>query len=336
VLQPAATSAKSTSKKAAEASEFYPFTIDITLEKKGKLGIVIGEDNEGFVGISEIKEGVMSKWNVDNPDLAVEVGDWIIDLNGKGGKKKAVMAEIGEARILNMRILKALQPAATSAKSTSKKAAEASEFDPRCSASPIDITIDITLDKGDQGKLGMRIGENNEGKIGISEIYGGVMLKWNVKNPDLAVEVGDWIIDINGISGSRDGREALMAELTTAPILEMRIQKDRVENCVPLLESEIKEEMRCCCVVGGEFCAFSETKKGRNTCLTGRTELVAHNGQCVHMRMRSGFGFGWFPFKFLEVGHFGSKYEYSSKFSDCFLNPPKGAGKAACCPLLKR
>jgi len=85
------------------------------------------------------------------------------------------------------------------------------------------IEFTVTLDKGPCDKLGLDVGYwGAMDKLRIKKIKEGLVDKWNLANPRQCVRPGDYIMDINGISG--DGK-ALFQAVTSSQRLVIQITR---------------------------------------------------------------------------------------------------------------
>jgi hypothetical protein len=89
-----------------EDSSKAEFTITLT---KG-IGDGVGLDADWADGktltIVRIKEGLVSKWNSDNQDNQIKLGDSIVEINASRGDSKALLAIVKEATTLKMSIIR--------------------------------------------------------------------------------------------------------------------------------------------------------------------------------------------------------------------------------------
>mmetsp|Transcript_123011 Transcript_123011/g.217833 ORF Transcript_123011/g.217833 Transcript_123011/m.217833 type:complete len:147 (-) Transcript_123011:61-501(-) len=76
------------------------------VELKKVPGDVIGIDvfgsDSNVLGILQVKEGLMLKWNNANPGDAVVKGDYIIQINGESGDSKAMLDQVKNNDMLKL------------------------------------------------------------------------------------------------------------------------------------------------------------------------------------------------------------------------------------------
>jgi hypothetical protein len=81
----------------------------------------------------------------------------------------------------------------------------------------------IVVERAPSGKWGIDVDFVVSGTcLRVSKVKDGALLRWNQENPDSAVEVGDLLIEMNGVSG--DSKE-LVKEICKADRLEILVQK---------------------------------------------------------------------------------------------------------------
>jgi len=89
------------------------FTITIDRNERGsKLGVDILEKDGFVMQIAHVKEGLISKWNAENPDKEVVAGDCIVAVNGVRGSSTDLLSLIkgGSPFELTIRQAAAQQP----------------------------------------------------------------------------------------------------------------------------------------------------------------------------------------------------------------------------------
>jgi len=90
------------------ATEASPQQFWVSVEKTGvvKWGIDIEWRNRKNLRIVCVKEGVISRWNLDHPDMPVESEDMIVEINGHVDDTEKLVKEISTASRLVMRVQK--------------------------------------------------------------------------------------------------------------------------------------------------------------------------------------------------------------------------------------
>merc|ERR1712194_231601 len=86
-----------------QKSQECEFSIALQKGPEDDLGIKASSCEDG-VHIDIVTEGILSKWNAENPHTAVKAGDRIIAVNDARGDCDALMADIMTAGTLKMLI----------------------------------------------------------------------------------------------------------------------------------------------------------------------------------------------------------------------------------------
>mmetsp|Transcript_77023 Transcript_77023/g.121621 ORF Transcript_77023/g.121621 Transcript_77023/m.121621 type:complete len:180 (-) Transcript_77023:25-564(-) len=76
-------------------------------------------------------------------------------------------------------------------------------------------------------RLGMRLDYSNLSLLKVTHIGEGIIASWNSQNPTACVEVGDYIVAINGRTGSAAN---LLEEIATKLELDMILRKKRLRQ----------------------------------------------------------------------------------------------------------
>jgi len=95
-----------------EDASFQPiddseFRITIRRERKeDRIGLNVSHVAEGALTIAlvvkEVKEGMVMKWNQENPELEVQAGHFIVACNGIRGNSAKMLKKIGEDKVLDL------------------------------------------------------------------------------------------------------------------------------------------------------------------------------------------------------------------------------------------
>lgn len=94
--------------KPAERSGSRQSSFRITIVKDGgatKIGLDVVPDKNKNVLIRKLKEGLISQWNVANPNFQVRDGDYIGEVNGVDGDFESMLAVVAKDQTLEMLIL---------------------------------------------------------------------------------------------------------------------------------------------------------------------------------------------------------------------------------------
>ncbi|CAK0912231.1 unnamed protein product, partial [Prorocentrum cordatum] len=99
-----------TSEEAPVARARWPgaATFKVTIDRSdgSKLGIDVDIVNCSTVLVEKVNEGLISMWNVRNPEQVVESGDRIVEVNGVSGLSKRILAQLGVCGLLDIVVLR--------------------------------------------------------------------------------------------------------------------------------------------------------------------------------------------------------------------------------------
>jgi len=151
-----------------ESYAVMPTKVSIRFEKlpDEKLGIEIETLDRETVLILEIKAGAFRRWNKDNQDRLVSIGDKITEVNGVAGDPVKMLQELKSNSMLNLEIK-------------------------RCKV----VQVQLKLEGRD---LGMSlVASSNCATIMVKTILPGAISEWNAKNTSSQVQEGDRIYMVN-------------------------------------------------------------------------------------------------------------------------------------------
>jgi len=97
--QAAAPTASSNAPPVSESNiKTLPYQFIITLVKGAgdKVGVDVDWSDLDKLKVVKVKDGLMAKWNQDNPDMCVMPGDYIIDINGIRGDARDILDVVKE------------------------------------------------------------------------------------------------------------------------------------------------------------------------------------------------------------------------------------------------
>jgi len=89
------------------------------------------------------------------------------------------------------------------------------------------VLFEIEVDKSRGGAIGLDVDHHVDHSIKITQIKPGLISDWNFEHPDLKVAVGDYITEINGVSGNL---HALVVAVSQSSKLKMTIQRGEMEK----------------------------------------------------------------------------------------------------------
>jgi len=157
------------------------------VEESGRLGLEIAARDNTLRVESVGPDGPMVDWNSANPDKKVEVGDFVISVNGHSGPATSMLEEAQRASTLRLTITRA-------------------------------GIFFVTVNKC--GALGTTFGVFTRSLV-VKQINHGPIKRWNEENLAYAVQPGDLILEVNGI---RDNSLEMLAALKLDGVLRMQIQ----------------------------------------------------------------------------------------------------------------
>lgn len=88
-----------------EESTVELYKISIDRSSGMKLGIIVRQDGEALL-LNAVTGGLFQKWNRENPDRQVEIGDRIVEINGHQ-EAPSLSEECKKDKVLNITIMKA-------------------------------------------------------------------------------------------------------------------------------------------------------------------------------------------------------------------------------------
>jgi len=145
---------------------------------------------------------LVQAWNQENPSLAIQIGDRIVSVNGKGGPAAKLHEECDKPQRLALIILRVNEGPL--------KAPRQPEY------------FDIFLDHSNGGILGADL-HDNEDSLLITSIQGGMLGLYNsAPLGPCPVRVGDRIVKVSGVSGFA---EQLRKRLQRLDVLEIKFLK---------------------------------------------------------------------------------------------------------------
>mmetsp|Transcript_80442 Transcript_80442/g.139612 ORF Transcript_80442/g.139612 Transcript_80442/m.139612 type:complete len:140 (+) Transcript_80442:2-421(+) len=84
----------------------------------------------------------------------------------------------------------------------------------------------ISIEKGPGDHMGIGVDWRPPymDKLLVTDVQPGLVAAWNERNPDMQVEIGDFIKEVNGMSGKA---EELLEAINSNVLLEMQISRER-------------------------------------------------------------------------------------------------------------
>jgi len=155
------------------------FTISVDRTAGQRLGVDVRHEGDAVLVVKEVSEGgLFQQWNDSNPSAALKVGDRIVAANGVRESAVGMVAECEKKQVLEFKV----QRPDVVDSGMCGIAQESREFT-------------IHLEKDRVQDLGVDIDDFN---FEIVQVTGGLVEAWNNDHPDMAVEVGDRIVEVNG------------------------------------------------------------------------------------------------------------------------------------------
>jgi len=100
--------------------------------------------------------------------------------------------------------------------------------------------FEIEVDKSRGESVGLLVENRADHSIKIAQIKPGLISDWNVQHPDLKVAAGDYITEINGVSGNL---HALVVAVSQSSKLKMTIQRGEMEKEAAVARIERKRKI---------------------------------------------------------------------------------------------
>lgn len=138
--------------------------------------------------------GLVDQWNRAHPDKRIQVGDHIVEANGIRNDPKKIRDEWLSSLQVSLKIIAA-----------------------RC--------VEVELQKPDaRAMLGIKTRANSKTHRITRIVKDGLLDTWNMQNPNMAVQVGDYIVEVNGMQGDA---EIVRDEWLSKPRCRMSVMAPR-------------------------------------------------------------------------------------------------------------
>eukprot|EP00746_Dinoflagellata_sp_MGD_P129189 gnl/MRDRNA2_/MRDRNA2_63426_c0_seq3.p1 gnl/MRDRNA2_/MRDRNA2_63426_c0~~gnl/MRDRNA2_/MRDRNA2_63426_c0_seq3.p1 ORF type:complete len:1240 (+),score=323.20 gnl/MRDRNA2_/MRDRNA2_63426_c0_seq3:134-3853(+) len=211
---PAAAEASAEASAALEASHEEAQEYNVVLKRARAK---IGWTRDGDCITSVLPGGLIDSWNQANPSKAIQAGDFLVEVNG-------ISAEEEEQIIQELQQSEELQIVIARENATAPQASQ--EFE-------------VVLQKTPGSKLGWT--RDGNCILGIAE--GGLVDSWNQANPSSAIQEGDSIVEVNGISAEAE-EELIMQELEQSDELQITMARQAVQTAMPEVPQEKVQEVK--------------------------------------------------------------------------------------------
>jgi hypothetical protein len=167
------------------------WTVTLNKEEGVKMGVeLVQGDNQNHLAVKGIMDaGAVQRWNESNLDDAIEVDDVIVQVNNVFGTAKDLMAEI-----------KTANPVALKMERHSAR---------------LHFTIELKKKEGE--KIGLTLEPGHQGHLRILDIGEGAVKNYNASSSTpRAVDIGDYILQVNGSGKEMSSKLAKEESLTIA------------------------------------------------------------------------------------------------------------------------
>lgn len=195
---------------AAKPVDLFSDQFSITLNKGSgtDVGLDVDYKDGQTLKITQIKDGLIRQWNAQhNATSQVNVGDSIIDINGTRGNSGALMATVRQSSTLTMLIQRG--PGACF-----------EDVDIQiCDEEPLQFALTFT--KGPNDVLGLDVDWGDGKTLKVTKVKEGLVKVWN-QTKDQKLNVGDYIVDINGARGDS---HALLDQVKRSNEITMTIER---------------------------------------------------------------------------------------------------------------
>ena len=176
--------------------------VTVSVSGSNSLGMDADWGDGKTLYIKAILAGAVSDWNKENPTKAVQPGDRVISVNGVTGDAQAMVREIKDRNLLLL----------------FQKASDDKM---------------VTVSVSGSNSLGMDADWGDGKTLYIKAILAGAVSDWNKENPTKAVQPGDRVISVNGVTGDA---QAMAREIKDRNLLLLLFQKasdDKMEEPEP-------------------------------------------------------------------------------------------------------
>jgi hypothetical protein len=82
------------------------FVVNITKTKEKKMGMKVDFGERHMLKVVLIREGLVTSWNEEHPNMIVAEGDFLVAVNDKKGSAKEMLEEIARSNVLDIVIQK--------------------------------------------------------------------------------------------------------------------------------------------------------------------------------------------------------------------------------------
>merc|ERR1719373_52129 len=94
--------------KDKNANNDNEFVLELRKGPNDVIGLDVDWADMQKLRITKVKDGLISKWNANNPAKAILIGDCIVEINGSRGDSKALLDAVKEANgTIKMNIIRA-------------------------------------------------------------------------------------------------------------------------------------------------------------------------------------------------------------------------------------
>merc|ERR1719362_1702415 len=180
------------------------FTVRIDKTPGAKIGVTFCQETLRVKTIEEI--GLVAHWNRQRPDVAIRLGDRVIQVNGKRLKESGaaeIIREMKRESVLRMCLTR--EPLAAMPSVVSGNAGL--------------NTFVVQVDKSSGGKIGLRFGA---GTTRIDSVnVDGLIAEWNNSHPDSTVRACDHLLEVNRRHLLTHGAEQLHETIRKEQVLRL-------------------------------------------------------------------------------------------------------------------
>lgn len=171
------------------------FTVKVKMGKQG-LGVEVDWADGKTLYIKGLKSaGAVIDHNRENPQEKLQVGHRIVEVNGKSGVIKEMLAECKKGGTLTFKVRRGIFMEASSA-----GAKKGDLVLPKPGKNEIAVLLEMPV--GQRTMLGLEVDWSSGNSLYIKEVQSGLIKDWNRKHSSgTEVAPGDSIMAVNGVTG---------------------------------------------------------------------------------------------------------------------------------------
>lgn len=193
------------------------FEVTVDKTRGHSLGIDIDCSDPEHLRVDDVYDGLVGEWNALHPKSAVRAGDIIKQVNDVAYSQASMVLECKRNAILRIRVQRAKRT----------QARGCGELPWGATAGKRDDEFEVLLDKSTGSGLGIGVEQIAGSGLVVESIGPGLVAEWNRRHGQDTVQVGDLIIDVNGVGADMG---AMVEECKRNARLRCRLRRSNVAS----------------------------------------------------------------------------------------------------------